>query len=242
MVTFDFGRLDLDPGSRILDVGCGSGRHTAAAYRFPGAVVVGVDLAWADLAATRQRLQLHDRLNDHGGGRWALCAADGLHLPFADGGFDLVICAEVLEHIPAHANAIAEITRVLRPGGDLVVSVPRYGPERLCWALSAEYAAADVGHVRIYRKQRLVALLRGAGLKVRSTHHAHSLHTPYWWLKCLVGTRRENSRLVNRYHGFLTWNLLKKPPLMQFLERLLNPILGKSLVVYCKKPTQRQRA
>lgn len=241
MVTFDFGRLDLDPGSRILDVGCGSGRHTAAAYRFPGAVVVGVDLAWADLAATRQRLQLHDRLNEHGGGRWALCAADGLHLPFADGRFDLVICAEVLEHIPAHADAIAEITRVLRPGGDLVVSVPRYGPERLCWALSAEYAADDGGHVRIYRKQKLIALLRHAGLEVSSAHHAHSLHTPYWWLKCLVGTRRENSRLVNRYHGFLTWDLLKKPPLTQFLERLLNPILGKSLVIYCKKLTQRQR-
>ena len=235
MVTFDFGRLDLDPGSRILDVGCGSGRHTAAAYRFPGAVVVGVDLAWADLAATRQRLQLHDRLNEHGGGRWALCAADGLHLPFADGRFDLVICAEVLEHIPAHADAIAEITRVLRPGGDLVVSVPRYGPERLCWALSAEYAAADGGHVRIYRKQKLVALLRRAGLKVRSAHHAHSLHTPYWWLKCLVGPPHENSRLVNLYQRFLTWDLLKKPRLTQFLERLLNPILGKSLVVYSKK-------
>jgi SAM-dependent methyltransferase len=147
----------------------------------------------------------------------------------------VVICAEVLEHIPAHADAIAEITRVLRPGGDLVVSVPRYGPERLCWALSAKYADADGGHVRIYRKQKLIALLRRAGLEIRSAHHAHSLHTPYWWLKCLVGIHRENSRLVNLYHRFLTWDMLKKPPLTQFLERLLNPILGKSLVVYCKK-------
>jgi SAM-dependent methyltransferase len=242
MVTVDFGRLDLDPGSRILDVGCGSGRHTAAAYRLAGALVVGVDPAWADLGAARQRLHLHDRLNEHGGGRWALCAADGRHLPFADGGFDLVICAEVLEHIPDHADAIAEITRVLRPGGDLVVSVPRYGPERLCWALSADYAAADGGHVRIYRKQTLVALLRGAGLKVRSIHHAHSLHTPYWWLKCLVGPHRENSHPVNLYQRFLTWELMKKPSFTQFLERLLNPLLGKSLVVYCKKRTQRQRA
>jgi SAM-dependent methyltransferase len=201
-----------------------------------------VDLAWTDLAAARQRLQLHDRLNEHGGGRWALCAADGLHLPFADGRFALVICAEVLEHIPAHADAIAEITRVLRPAGDLVVSVPRYGPERLCWALSAEYAGDDGGHVRIYRKQKLIALLRHAGLEVRSAHYSHSLHTPYWWLKCLVGTRCENSRLVNLYHRFLTWDLLKKPHLTQFLERLLNPILGKSLVVYCKKLPDWQKA
>jgi SAM-dependent methyltransferase len=201
-----------------------------------------VDPAWADLLAARQRLELHDRLDPPGGGRWALCAADGLYLPFADGGFDLVICAEVLEHIPAHDHAIAELARVLRPGGDLAISVPRYGPERLCWALSAQYPEAEGGHIRIYRKQHLIALLRRAGLEVRSAHHAHSLHTPYWWLKCLVGTRREDSRPVNLYHRFLTWDLLKKPPLTHFLERLLNPLLGKSLVVYCRKSPSRQPA
>jgi SAM-dependent methyltransferase len=158
-----------------------------------------------------------------------------LRLPFADACFDLVVCAEVLEHIPAHDLALVEIARVLRPGGDLVVSVPRRGPERLCWAFSAEYAGADGGHVRIYRKPDLIAMLAGAGLKPRAAHYAHSLHTPYWWLKCLVGPRREDVRWVNLYQRFLNWDMFKKPPLTQLLERLLNPILGKSLVVYCKK-------
>jgi SAM-dependent methyltransferase len=236
MLTVDFDRLKLAPGCRVLDIGCGSGRHTAAAYRIPRAVAVGVDAAQAELGAARRRLELHDRLGEHGGGRWAFCAADGLRLPFAGGRFDLVICAEVLEHVPDHQRAAAEIARVLRPGGNAVVSVPRYGPERLCWALARDYAPADGGHIRIYRKNALTALLERAGLRAWYAHHAHSLHTPFWWLKCLVGPARTDVRLVNLYHRFLTWDLMQKPCIVGWVERLLNPILGKSLVVYCKKP------
>jgi hypothetical protein len=116
-----------------------------------------------------------------------------------------------------------------------VVSVPRYGPERLCWALSADYAAVEGGHVRIYRKRDLIALLRRAGLAPLTFHYAHSLHTPFWWLKCLAGPRREDSLPVNLYHRFLVWDLMEKPRLTRALERLLNPLLGKSLVVYARK-------
>ncbi|MCU0605770.1 MAG: class I SAM-dependent methyltransferase [Desulfobacterales bacterium] len=235
MVTVDFGRIDINPGSRVLDVGCGSGRHTAAAYRLPGARVLGVDVAADDLSAARERLQLHDRLGAHGGGRWDLCAADACRLPFADSSFDLVICAEVLEHVRSHGRVLSEIARVLRPGGDLAVSVPRYGPERLCWALSADYTAARGGHVRIYRERSLRALLRGAGLTPRTAHCAHSLHTPYWWLKCLVGVARDDAWPVRIYHRFLTWDIMRQPRFTRWLDRLLNPVLGKSLVVYCKK-------
>jgi len=235
MVTVDFGRLDLAPGARVLDLGCGSGRHTAAAYRLPGARVAGVDLSRGDLSAARERLQLHDRLRAHGGGRWDLCAGNALRLPFADGCFDLVVCAEVLEHVRADGRVLAEITRVLRPGGDLAVSVPRRGPERPCWRLSADYAASEGGHVRIYHQSALLARLRRAGLEPHRHHYAHSLHTPFWWLKCLVGPRRGDSRPVNLYHRFLVWDLMEKPRLTRALERLLNPLLGKSLVVYARK-------
>jgi SAM-dependent methyltransferase len=235
MLTVDFDRLDPGFGCRVLDVGCGSGRHTAAACRLPGVVVVGVDPADSELAAARGRLELHQRLGEHGGSRWALCAANTLHLPFAAAWFDLVICAEVLEHIPDDERAVAEITRVLKPGGELVVSVPRRWPERLCWTLSRAYAPVEGGHIRIYSKAGLITLLEQAGLKVRSLHHAHSLHAPYWWLKCLVGVAREDVALVSLYHRFLTWDMMKKPRLTRLLERLLNPILGKSLVLYCQK-------
>ncbi len=235
MITVDFERLDLEPGCRVLDVGCGNGRHTAAAFRLPRAVVVGMDTARPDLKKARDRLEFHERLGQHGGGIWSLCSADGRHLPFRGEYFDLVICSEVLEHISAHERAVAEFWRVLRPGGDLVLSVPRCWPERICWALSADYASTEGGHLRIYRKPDLIALLRGIGFRVCTTRHAHSLHTPFWWLKCLVGLKREDAWPVRLYHRFLTWDIMRTPKSTRLLDRLLNPILGKSLVLYCRK-------
>lgn len=235
MLTVDFARLPLEPGARILDLGCGSGRHTAAAYGLPAARVVGVDRGLADLHAARERLALHDRLGVCGGGAWRLVAGDGLRLPFREACFDLVICAEVLEHIREDGRAVAEIARVLRPGGHLVVSVPRFWPERLCWALSAQYAASPGGHVRIYRGRELIALLARGGFRPWCAHHAHGLHAPYWWLKCLLEPRRGAGRLVALYHRFLTWEVMTRPRATRLIERLLNPLCGKSLVVYLRK-------
>jgi hypothetical protein len=117
----------------------------------------------------------------------------------------------------------------------LVVSVPRYFPERICWALSDDYTNASQGHVGIYKKKDLINLLESEGAKTWASHHAHSLHTPYWWLKCLVGPARNDSTLVNLYHCFLTWDIMKQPRFTKLLEYLLNPLLGKSTVVYLLK-------
>jgi len=235
MITVDFNRVALPEGARVLDIGCGSGRHTAAAYQLPQATAIGIDLNLSDLADAGKRLVFHDRLSAHGSGTWGLLAADMLRLPFGDGCFDLVICSEVLEHIHTHRKAITEAVRVLKPGSTMVVSVPRFYPESICWKLSSDYASANQGHIRIYRKRQMLSLLQAAGLKPVAAHHAHSLHTPYWWLKCLVGPSRKDIRAVNAYHRFLTWDIMKKPKATRLLERLLNPVLGKSLVIYARK-------
>jgi SAM-dependent methyltransferase len=236
MITVDFRRLNIRPGARILDVGCGSGRHTAAAYALPKTIAVGVDLCRTDLCAACRRLAFHDQVDAGGGGAWAFAAADSRRLPFADGAFDLVVCAEVLEHIIDHRRAVAELVRVLRPGGDLVVSVPRAWPERICWRLAPDYSHANGGHVRIYRHRELLTLLEEAGLVFRTRRYAHALHAPYWWLKCLVGPQRTDCAMVNLYHRMLVWDMMRKPAVTRWGERLLNPLLGKSLVVYLRKP------
>ena len=235
MVTVEFKRLDVKPGFRILDIGCGSGRHTCAAYQHQDVVAIGADLDFNDLTEARERLKLHDQLGEHGGGMWALSTADVTCLPFKSDYFDLVICSEVLEHIPRYQLAIREIIRVLRPNCNLVVSVPRYWPERFCWFLSAEYVSDKGGHVRIFNKQQLITDLENAGVKKWGLHFAHSLHSPFWWLKCFVGLNRDDSLLVNLYHRFLTWDIMKQPLATRFLENLLNPILGKSIVLYLRK-------
>lgn len=235
MITVDFSRLAVSPGNRILDIGCGSGRHTCAAYRQKGVRVTGADLKLKNLQEARERLNWHDQLGEHGGGIWNLSAADVTRLPFPDACFDLVVCSEVLEHIPDHEKAMREIIRVLKHGKPLVVSVPRYLPERICWALSDEYFNANQGHVRIYREKELIDRLKQAGTRLMGHHYAHSIHSPYWWLKCFVGPTRTDSTAVILYHRFLTWDIMKKPWITRFIDRLLNPVLGKSVVLYLQK-------
>jgi SAM-dependent methyltransferase len=235
VITVDFSRLAIRPGDRILDIGCGSGRHTCAAYRLKGVRVTGADLNPDDLKAARQRLAFHDQLGEHGGGVWTLSAADVTRLPFPEACFDLVVCSEVLEHIPDDRLAMAEIVRVLKPGRPLVVSVPRYLPERICWALSDDYVNANQGHVRIYRKAALIQRLEQTGTRCIGHHYAHSIHAPYWWLKCLFGPTRTDSTAVNLYHRLLVWDIMQKPGITRFVDRLFNPLLGKSLVLYLRK-------
>lgn len=237
MITVDFHRIKLPPGSRILDIGCGSGRHVAAAYALERVDVVGADPCFNDLKKARERLRIHDYLGEHGQGRWSLQAADITHLPFTDASFDLVVCSEVLEHIPDHHRAMGEIVRVLKPGRQLVVSVPRRWPEAICWWLSRPYRNDPGGHVRIYDAWQLVRHMESQGVKHRLTHFAHSLHTPYWWLKCLLGIKRQKPYWpVRLYHQFLVWDLMQKPKITRTLEQWLNPVLGKSVVLYFHKP------
>lgn len=234
MITVDFKRLRMEPGRRVLDVGCGTGRHTAAVHRFKDVTVIGADVSYDDLLEARKRLICQDALGE-GLGSYEILAADIVALPFPDNFFDHVICSEVLEHIRDQDTAAREIARVLKPGGNLVVSVPRFFPERICWALSDEYGNTDNGHIRIYRKKALITLLEGAGVKTRAVRFAHSLHTPYWWLKCIVGPSRNDAWPVNLYHRFLTWDIMKRPRVTRFLDTILNPVLGKSIVLYLSK-------
>ena len=161
---------------------------------------------------------------------------DATAMPFADGAFDRVIAAEVLEHIPGDEHAIGELVRVLRPGGRMAVTVPTRWPERICWALDYRYHDTPGGHVRIYRQPELEAKLQRAGLLLRGSHHAHALHSPYWMLKCAVGVGNADALPVRKYHDFLVWELTKRPRWSGLLDRTLNPVLGKSLVVYTEKP------
>jgi SAM-dependent methyltransferase len=236
MITMDFNRLGITPGNRILDIGCGEGRHTVRGCQTPGTVCIGGDFEFDNLLTTKGKLEFHERLNDLACRDWALSAMDVTAMPFADNSFDAVICSEVLEHIPDDEKAVSELIRILKPGKILAVSVPRAWPEWICWQLSDEYHNANMGHVRIYSKKEMMGKIQRKGPQYLGCHYAHSIHSPYWWLKCFVGPTRTDSLAVNLYHKLLVWDLMKKPALTNTIDRLLNPLMGKSLVLYFKKP------
>jgi ubiquinone/menaquinone biosynthesis C-methylase UbiE len=101
------------PVGRALDVACGTGRHTAyLAER--GHTVIGVDTSPEMLAVARQKVPAAE-----------FHVSDLHDLPFANASFDVVVCALSLAHVPDLTRAFAEFVRVLKPGGDLVLSDSR---------------------------------------------------------------------------------------------------------------------
>ncbi|MBB3167125.1 methyltransferase domain-containing protein [Simiduia aestuariiviva] len=228
MLTVDFTHFPLTAGDTLLDLGCGEGRHVINAYIAADITAVGVDLSATDLRTAQARQRPFAKV----GGHFLLQQADALQLPFADHSFDKIICSEVLEHLPDYAGALREIQRVLKPGGLLAISVPRAWPEKICWAFSAEYHQVEGGHIRIFDSGQLNGEIEQLGFRRYKRHWAHALHAPFWWLKCALWQRQDQSRLIRAYHKLLVWDLMQKPWLTQTLEKLLNPLMGKSVVMY----------
>jgi SAM-dependent methyltransferase len=97
--------------------------------------------------------------------------ADATELPFKDGAFDAVFMFDVLEHIDADAKVLAELHRVLRPKGKLLVTVPAF---QFLFGLQDEVSH----HKRRYRKGPLAALVRGAGFEIDYATYFNTLLFP----------------------------------------------------------------
>lgn len=141
----------------MLDVGCGTGATTAFLGR--GHRVVGCDLEpeALRLAATR--------------GLERLVLARAERLPFREGSFDIVMALDVLEHHDDDSAVAAELARVVRPGGIVLVTVP---------ALDILWGPHDVisRHVRRYDRKQLVRVLAGSGLRIQRTSFFNTLLFP----------------------------------------------------------------
>ncbi|KAA1429146.1 class I SAM-dependent methyltransferase [Nocardioides antri] len=238
MLTVDFDRLGLQPGDRVLDMGAGAGRHSFEMYR-RGADVIAFDMDADELDGVKNLFVAMEEAGEVPAGAEAdVKQGDALALPFGDGEFDRIVAAEVLEHIPADIQAIEELARVLRPGGTLAVSVPRWFPEIVNWKLSADYHNTPGGHIRIYTREELVDKVTKRGLVYDGVDYAHGLHSPYWWIKCAVGVGNDSHPLAKAYHKLLVWEIMKQPTALKLAGKVLDPLIGKSMVLYFTKPLE----
>jgi cyclopropane fatty-acyl-phospholipid synthase-like methyltransferase len=235
MLTVDFDRLQLRPGDRLLDMGCGGGRHAFAAMK-RGASVIALDYSEADLKDVRATVAaMHEAGEVPVTRPWLPINGDALRLPLPTNSVDRIVCSEVLEHIWDYRGAIAELVRVLKPGGRMAVTVPTRWPERINWALDYEYHDQPGAHVRIFRQHELEQDLEAAGVWLRGSHHAHGLHTPYWWIRCAGGVNQPDRPIAKRYHDLLVYQLMKNPKWLAAVDRAINLVMGKSLVIYTQK-------
>jgi ubiquinone/menaquinone biosynthesis C-methylase UbiE len=232
METIRVESLNIQPGDTVLDLGCGEGRHTiAAAHYHPVAKVFGLDISKTDIDTANKKA--NEFLTAPACTQFI--HGSGLSLPFQNCSIDHVICSEVLEHIEEYEHFIQEITRILKPGGSLSVSVPRAWPEKICWLLSSAYHQVEGGHLRIFSEKELRNKIQNQAFVFRKKHWAHALHTPYWWLRCARWNSGNENTLSSLYHRMLVWDLLNKPIVTRVLDRVLNPFIGKSVVMYFEK-------
>jgi len=105
-------RLDVRRGQRYLDVGCGNGAAAIEAAQSFGLIVTGVDIDGEQVRAAEKAATGIDGVTFR--------QADAAHLPFPDGSFDFVATNKTTHHIPDWREALAEMMRVVKPGGYVV--------------------------------------------------------------------------------------------------------------------------
>jgi ubiquinone/menaquinone biosynthesis C-methylase UbiE len=148
----------LEPGSRVIDVGCGAGWFSGA-LAAAGFSVVGVEAAEEPVRRARAR---------HGDLEFVV--AGGEELPFPAGAFDAAWMGEVIEHVQDGLGLLAEVARVVGPGGRLVLSSPDHPwPRRLWLGVSRrafeEHFEPRSDHVRFFTRRTLAGLLCAGGFE-----------------------------------------------------------------------------
>ncbi len=172
------------PFRRVLDAGCGTGATMAWADNTIGAeAVVGIDIAWEGLEFCRGRAEP------------LLAQASVSDLPFAPETFDLVVCKDVIQHLPTDGGdvaALSEIYRVLRPGGYLLV---RANSRLGMWQEKGDRDA----DFQCYTLPEVVSRLRAAGFDVRRSTYANALPALYASLRQWT-RRRKRGHAHDQHH------------------------------------------
>jgi SAM-dependent methyltransferase len=170
---------DVPERGAIVDLGCSTGyllEEIRAAHT--EATLIGIDLIASGLRKAHALVPSA-----------RLLQANACDLPLVDESVDAVVSANLLEHIPDDGRALAEIARVLRPGGRAVLVVPG-GPG------TYDYYDRFLGHERRYGRGELADKARGAGFDVSADRYVASLIYPAFWL-----VKKRNRRRYGHLEG-----------------------------------------
>ena len=238
MLTVRFDRLGVRPGDLVLDAGAGFGRHAFALAR-AGADVVALDYADDEVQGTRATFGGMIDAGEIDPARYVgALRGDATRLPFADATFDRVITSEVLEHIQDDVGR----ARRAAPGAQARRHVRRHRAHGVAGEgqLAAQRRVPRTEERRRPRADLQLdraasAKLRTAGLDVTGSHHAHALHSPYWWLKCAVGPRRDGQPGGQRLpRACWSGRSSSSPARCASSSAPCRPVIGKSYVVYAR--------
>lgn len=223
----------VNAANTVVDVGCGDGAFIHFCAR-QGAEVYFVDRDPVSLAATEAKISQSPARDHHG----LLSECDPIPLP--DGTGDLVICTEVLEHVPDPVKMLHELIRVAKPGAQLLITVPDARSETFVGATAPPQYFQVPNHIRIFTAQDFHDLIVNAGLVIESQQFIGCFWAMYWpltWMTCEAGEGLpiENPHPITQ-HWIGLWHEVQKHPQGHKIRDALNSLLPKSQCIIARKP------
>tara|TARA_R110001592_G_scaffold215025_2_gene468306 strand:+ start:83859 stop:84608 length:750 start_codon:yes stop_codon:yes gene_type:complete len=217
----------------VIDVGCGDGRHSFFCAR-QGAEVLFIDRD-AEILAGAEKSIMATPAHAY---RAILSDCDPIPLPEATG--DVVICTEVLEHVPDPRQFLAELVRVAKPAARLVVTVPDARSEELAGAVAPGGYFQEPNHIRIFAKGELESLLLSSGLEIQREQYFGSFWSMYMALSWLTSDTDEILALDNPHpipdHWTMLWKGLQNHPRGSLVTEALNQLLPRTHCIVATKP------
>jgi ubiquinone/menaquinone biosynthesis C-methylase UbiE len=229
--TFNFKHINLKKVKNMVDVGCGNGRHLKSlGFKLNEAKIIGIDQSFDEINSLRREFDNHICKNQN---NYIFLNEDVRYIALPNNSQDLVICSEVLEHVPNFEKVLKECHRILKPGAVLLISVPTYFPESLCWKYSKKYMQTPGGHIRIFKNSFLLEEFSKLKLTLFKHHREHAMHSLYWIFK--ARNNMEDSEFLRSFHALLVKQMFGQAKFSYTLEKILNPFFGKSECYYLRK-------
>jgi SAM-dependent methyltransferase len=223
------------PEHTVIDVGCGDGGFIGFVAR-RGAEVIFIDQDAARLAGTETRIKQSQAR------AYRAIQSDCDPIPLDDGTGDLVICTEVLEHVPDPAKFLDEVIRIAKPGAQLLISVPDERSEQLVSVTAPPECFQVPNHIRMFSAQAFESLIRGAGLEIESHEFTGCFWSIFWplsWMTCEPGDGLpvDNPHPIMQ-HWVELWRLVQEHPDGHKVRDAFNLLLPKSQTIVARKPNR----
>lgn len=237
LIAEAIGGIGINPDSRVLDVGCGRGELLDRIRTSYNALCYGVDVSPKSLEEATNRSD--PDLN--------LARSDGRQLPFADGSFDLITSLDVLEHIDSADKALREMTRVVRPGGRIILyAVSSENKFTLIWLTQKMYEMLGLDHWSwschhpdmLIDPEEVSASLTSLNCSLDRSEAFHAFFTlivdlamlgSYWLTSKIEGNLRLSKRIPSIFRFVIPLSTAVCRLLFNPLMRLDNPWLGRGL-------------
>lgn len=217
----------------VIDVGCGYGGLIGFCAG-QGAEVLFVDRDSERLAATEEKIRQSPAR------AYRAILSDCNPIPIEDDTGDLVVCTEVLEHVPDPAVFLAELVRVAKPGAQLLITVPDARAEQLVAATAPPQYFEEPLHIRIFNAEEFENLILGAGLQIESRQFFGSFWSIYLPLSYLTAPPGDEIPVDNPHpitdHWARLWKEVLAHPQGEAIRTALNKLLPRTQMIIARKP------